>query len=324
MMMYRLIIINLLLTAGFWSCAHRASHSSVHNAKQPRSVWTIEWSPDGQYIAIGGDDSTLYLYDGRDQQLLKTFSLNGMIKNVSWHPQSKVLAIATHLNTQLLDIETESFTTIAGVRGGRAVGWNFNGELLALADGRGEVQLMDKTGRHIRKITKHNNHSYLALDWHPSRNILVAASDEILIFDTSGKQLQMILHRKEPAGILTVKWHPSGTFFASGDYGHENEGIPTLLQFWDLNGKLLQTIRGSKAEYRTIGWNKNGTLLATASDSLRIRSQDGTLLHSARSNDQLWALDWSPKGTHIITSSYSNAIDVWDTTAKSLKRLSGN
>jgi WD40 repeat protein len=87
--------------------------------------------------------------------------------------------------------------------------------------------------------------------------------------------LQNIKHRNEETIILAVQWHPGGTFFATGDYGHKEEGIESLLQFWNEDGVLIKSLKGSKAEYRNIRWNKDGTLLATASDGLRLWSEDG-------------------------------------------------
>jgi WD40 repeat protein len=67
----------------------------------------------------------------------------------------------------------------------------------------------------------------------------------------------MIMHRKEHTGVLSVAWHPQGDFLASGDYGHDGEGIPTLLQFWNNKGGLIKEMKGSKMEYRNIRWNKD-------------------------------------------------------------------
>jgi WD40 repeat protein len=42
---------------------------------------------------------------------------------------------------------------------------------------------------------------------------------------------------------------------------------------------------------------------ATASDALRIWDSDGNLIAEGLSDDNLWGVDWSPDGKHIITSS---------------------
>jgi len=61
------------------------------------------------------------------------------------------------------------------------------------------------------------------LDWHPNKNILITGSDEIMIFDKKGMQLALIYPRDEPAEVLSIKWHPLGKFFASGDNAHTDE-----------------------------------------------------------------------------------------------------
>lgn len=290
--------------------------------KQPDGIWAVAWSPDDRYIALGGDDSTLYLYNSKDYTLHKSFRANSMIKGMNWHPDGKILAIANMKGIQLFNITTEKLSTLEHITtGARAIGWNYNGELLGLADGRGILQIMNKEGKLLKSIPKHNNHSYLTIDWHPSKNIIVAASDDIVVFDTSGKQYAFIKHRKEHTAVLTAKWHPSGEFFATGDYGHENEDIPTLLQFWKQDGTLIKEMKGSKAEYRNIRWNKDGSLLATASDALRVWTKEGVLIDSGKRDYILWGISWNPANNLIVTTNFGSHVDLWTTKAKLVKQI---
>ena len=307
------------------ACEHtkKLTHSTNGIVARPQSIWVTEWSADGQYFALGGDDSTVWLYNARDYSLLKTYKLNSALKGMSWHPKENMLALATSRGVQLLDLSKDEMTTFTEMKtGGRGISWNASGELLALADGRGIVQIMNKKGKLIRSISKHNNHSYLSVHWHPKKDIIVTASDEIILFDTAGNQLQFIKHRKELTGILTVRWHPSGDFFATGDYGHEGEGIPTLLQFWKEDGTLIKTIQGHHAEIRNLRWSKDGSMLATAADALRIWNKDGELLHSGKSEENLWGVAWSKDGKNIVTGSYANgAVKVWNNRGELIKQL---
>ncbi|HVE61300.1 MAG TPA: hypothetical protein VNA26_05755 [Chitinophagaceae bacterium] len=290
---------------------------------KPKGIWAIEWSLDGNYFALGGDDSTLWIYKASDYTLHSTFKLNSMLRGLSWHPKESLLAIANMSGIQMLDLKAKQLTTLPDIKtGGRGIGWNYTGELLALADGRGIVQIMDKRGRLIRSIKKYNNNSYMTVDWHPSKNIIVTGSDEIILFDTSGKQLKLINHRKEKTGVLTVRWHPSGEFFASGDYGHDKEGKPTLLQFWKEDGTLIKEMKGSKAEYRNIRWSNDGSLLATASDALRIWTKDGRLISTGKSNVNLWGVAWSKDNKMIATGSFENGdVKLWTNKAALVKKI---
>jgi WD40 repeat protein len=292
--------------------------------KKPAFIWATEWSKDGKYIAVGGDDSIVWIYRGTDHSLFKSYKMNSMVKGLSWHPKENKLGVANMKGIQLLDMETGNITTVPGLStGGRGIAWNYNGELLALADGYGVVQIMNRKGHIIRSIKKHNNNSYMTVDWHPSKNILVTGSDEIILFDTSGKQLALINQRKEHTSVLSAKWHPSGEFFATGDYGHEKEGMPTLLQFWKEDGTLVKEIRGHHyAEIRNLRWSNDGNFLATASDALRTWTKKGDLLYTGESDVNIWGIAWSKEDKQIITGSFENgSIKLWTDKAALIRKI---
>lgn len=290
----------------------------------PKHIWTIEWSYDGKFIAVGGDDSTIWIFNGADYKLYRSFKTNSMVKCMSWHPKENLLAISNMKGVQFLDMSTEKLKEAEEIKaGGRGIGWNFSGELLALADGYGVVQVMNKEGKILRSIRKHNRKSYLSLDWHPSKNIIVTGGDEIILFDTSGRQLNLITVREQYTGILSVKWHPSGEFFASGDYGHEKEGKPTLLQFWKPDGTKLVEKKGHHEEIRNLRWSKDGKFVATAADALRIWDTKGKLLWEGASETNLWGIAWSRNDKFIITGTYSDGIvKLWNSHAKLVKVVS--
>lgn len=293
-------------------------------------LWTIDISRDDKYIATGGDDSLLRIFTA-DLTIYKSVRTGnkGMIRAVSWNPTENVLAVASRNDIWIFNPETEAEMQLQGKHGGsRTIAWNYNGELLATAGGGGIIWIWDRHGnlkRQIQKISDNgtrDSKDFLGLDWHPSRNILVTVGDEIRIYDTTGKQLNNFRHREKQAGILTVKWHPSGEFFVTGDYGHADEGIPTLLQFWKMDGKLIREWNGSKKELRNIRWNKQGTVLATGSDALRLWTKNGELLYTGRMDDNtvLWGVDWKSDSNEIVTVNFQNGkIQTWNNKAELLK-----
>lgn len=291
-------------------------------AIQAPILWTLDWSPNGKLYAIGGDDKLLRIYNAKDFKLSKTYDLGSAIQCLDWNETGNILAVALDDNhVQLLNIETGQFLKLKETTGSRGLAWNHTGELLAVGDYNGTLQIYSKEGKLLKSIKKDNSKTYLSVDWHPKKNILLTGGDKIRIFDTSGSLLQSIKHRTEETIILTVKWHPSGTYFATGDYGHKEEGIESLLQFWKADGKIIKSLSGSKAEYRNIRWNKNGTLLATASDAMRLWTNDGQLLYSGQSENLLWGIDWDSQSKNIITTSEKGNINLWSDKAELLKKI---
>jgi WD40 repeat protein len=315
---YILVFILLILTKQSVQAQQSASYG----------LWTLDISHDDKYIATGGDDSLLKIYtnDFRLQVEIKLEKF-GMIRHLAWHPKENLLGVTTRHSTFFLNPETRKDMPLEGNPGGaRASGWNYTGELFAAASGSGQLWIWNRQGKLLHKTQKKDRKDFLALDWHPSKNILVTVGDEIRIYDTSGHQLNMFPHRKQLAGILTVKWHPSGDFFVTGDYGHPAEGVKTLLQFWKPDGTLIKEWSGSKHEFRYIRWNKQGTLLATGSDALRIWSDQGELLYTGETDGHtLWGVDWVSDSAKIITASFGKGdVKVWDSKAKLLTVVHGN
>jgi WD40 repeat protein len=324
-----------------FSCSNKMSPvgKPVYNDSTYRQFWSVDWSPDDQFIAAAGVDSTVRVYFANTLKLFKSFTINNYIHSVEWNPDGGILAIATLSDyVQYLNIKTGKITKLDNSlgpnhlpdgNGARAIGWNQSGDILAVGGLDGIIKIWDKQGNLLKYIDKYKPEtdfvSYLALDWHPSKNMFVAANFEIQLFDSAFNEVKVMDHVNKAAIILCADWHPSGDFFVIGDYGHnwEGENVPSLLHFWSSDGQLIKSVRGSKGEYRNIDWNKTGDLLSTASDKLRLWTRDGELLYESPSDgsNYLWGVSWNKKGTKIVTASRHRTIAIWDSTAKLLKRI---
>jgi WD40 repeat protein len=316
-----------------FSCrgTRNATGTRVYNDSVNQQFWTADWSPDDKYIAVGGVDSLLRIYHAAGLKLYKSFPIKSWIHVVEWHPGGKLLAVATlDKYVSVLNVETGEMTMLNSEGGSRAIGWNHNGQLLAVADLEGVIKIWDQQGNLLRTMPQESDpdiagRGYLGLDWHPAENTFVAINFQINLFDTTGRALQVMTHTNKEAIMLCVEWHPSGTYFVIGDYGHNwnGENVPSLLHFWTREGRLVRSVPGSKREYRNIAWNTKGTLLATASDVLRIWSSSGTLLHESRPDrtNLLWGIDWNNSSSKIVTASRHKTVALWDSTATLTKRI---
>ena len=266
--------------------------TSAQEKTNKQILWTADWSPDGQFIAVGGNTDTLKIYSSKNLKPYKNYPIKGTITCVKWHPNKNLLTIGTQSSddkVRILNFERDSFIELEGISpdGARGIDWNFSGEYLAVADNDGQISIFDLHGNLIRKIHHDNTKSITGIDWHPKKNIFITVGDKIRIFDINGDLLQTIVHRKEGTLLLSVAWHPSGSFFATGDYGENENGYKSLLQFWSEAGQLLMSGDVSTGEYRNIQWNNKGTKIATASEALRIWDVKGNLIAEGSSDDYL-------------------------------------
>lgn len=304
-------------------------HKSVEPAPAKGPIddilWTAAWSPDGRFIATGGNHNVLRIFSGTTFEPTESYPVKGTITKLKWHPNLPLLAVATQLSPQypfLLNLETGERTLLNGtaIYGVRAIGWNADGSMLAIGDNEGQLFLFSKAGTLIRK-TDLEQKSITGLDWHPSKNILSTVGHHIGLYDVDQDKITAITPRPEDVLMLCVAWHPSGDFFVTGDYGDYDKKYPPLLQFWSSGGQKINDIAGSKAEYRNLRWSPDGQQLATASDALRIWSIDGKLLGESASDALLWGIDWSPDGRHIVTTDENGAILRWQTAPVVVQRL---
>ena len=326
-------ILSVCLAFILFSCAGKMRIPGNVNYDETinRQFWSVDWSPDDKLIAVAGIDSIVRIYHAKSLKLYKSFPVDSWIHVVKWNPDSKTLGIATlDKEVQILNLVSGTKTILMSNGGSRAIDWNFNGELIAVGDLDGIIKIWDKKGNLVKSFDKKYGPdivgtSYLGIDWHPFKNIFVAINFQIQLFDSSATELKVMEHTNKAAIMLCVSWHPSGDFFVIGDYGHnwDGENVPSLLHFWTQDGRLLKSVAGSKGEYRNISWNKEGTLLSTASDVLRIWSNTGSLLHAGipDSSNYLWGIDWNAGSNRIVTASRYKTIAIWDSTAKLMKRI---
>ena len=186
----------------------------------------------------------------------------------------------------------------------------------------GFISIFLRDGKKIRDIQHPSGRSLFSVSWHPTKNIIAAADDDVRLFDTeTGKELLAIKVADIPKAILCVRWHPSGKFFATGDYGHEGETEPSFLKFFTETGEHIRTMTGSKSAYRGMEWNKDGSKVATVSDSLRIWSSEGALLATVNQNENtIWGVDWNED--KIVTG--RNSVFIWSDKGKPLQSYKKN
>ena len=306
-------------------CSTNPKSPSQQTEKEDWWLWAAGWHPNANEFAVGGTQDTLRLFSTKESRLLKNIPVEGTITKTKWHPTKNILAVSLqgaksktsifHLDTGKR-IELDSITEF----GARAIGWSKNGDFLAVGDYAGMIGIFNVDGDFIKRIST-GQKGIIGLDWHPTKDIVVAVGEKITLYDVKSGTLRHIEDRVKDVLMLCVEWHPSGEYFVTGDYGDNVYNYPPLLQFWSADGIRIKSIEKSKAEYRNLKWSKDGSLLATVSEKIRLWDKNGDLVLEKPAPNLLWGIDWNSDDSKLVTTDGKGLIHIWDSDLKMIDEL---
>lgn len=311
---YLLIILTLVL-----GCKEsRKKENQNHQGNDLKILWTVDWQPNQNQIITGGMQDTLRLISTKNLKTIKNYPYKGTITKSKWHPSKNKVATSVQDGVSKLTIinfDTNERITLDSITndGARAIGWNKQGNLLAVGDYEGYLTFFDEFGRFIKKVDTHQK-SLIGLDWHPEEELIVTVGEKITLYHYGLDSIQHINDRNEEIEVLMLctAWHPSGKFFVTGDYGDFTYHFPPLLQYWTYDGKRIKSIEKSESEYRNLKWSSDGKILATASEKIRLWDKNGNLIHEKAAPRLLWGVDWNGNNDRLVTTDEEGKITFWD------------
>ncbi|NNF35581.1 MAG: WD40 repeat domain-containing protein [Saprospiraceae bacterium] len=314
-------LLTTLLFGLLFSCSEPAPEVDPFD----KILWTADWSPDGQYIVVGGNSGDLNFISGDDYSITKSVPVPQTVTNTSWYNDGKNVLVSFQMTDEgsfSFNIDTEKKTRIDSLpsTGNRAVGWNYDHSLYAIGDNEGMLSIYDSDGQLMNKF-EGDPKSITGLDWHPTENIISMVGSRLGIYDMESDSFNVITPRDQEVLMLCVDWHPSGDFFVTGDYGDYEIGLPSLLQFWDPAGSKIKEVKGMKSEIRNIKWSKNGEQLAVASNMAYIYDYNATMIRQNDLGSQLWGIDWDPNDSRLVTTTENGSVYVLSDKLKVVKMI---
>lgn len=258
-------------------------------------VSCVVCSPDGRYLAFGGSEKTVEVFDLVDWAVSTTFhGHRAEITGVAWSPDGRYLTSTDASETALI--------------------WEA------------------RSGRHYRTLSdlpgggqQSQAHAAVAhsVAWSPDGGSLAFAGGELAVWD---RQTGQRLFECVPSSqFFSVAWSPDGGLIAGG-------GLDACVRVWDNQGILISELSGYGDQVTAVAWSPDGSMLATSSwdHPLRIWSAarlDGPpVLSCVERALQIQALAWSPNGCFIALSALDGDIRVWTpaSSAQQTRLVSGD
>ncbi|MFH1319429.1 MAG: hypothetical protein ABII90_02090, partial [Bacteroidota bacterium] len=287
------------------------------------NVTPVAWSPNGQYLAMGGETGgqtpppnlVLYYWNGSTLAELDSVEFGDYVTAIAWNPDGNYLAVSGSNNPDYLIVYSWNGSTLTEVETidpgdyFETVAWSPNGKYLA--GGGWEAENLVVYSWNNSTLAKLDSKGYVnaaySVAWSPDGNYLAVAADndpdDLIVYSWNGSSLSKVESKDFNLRALSVAWSPDGKFLAA----HVSDLADELIVYsW--NGSNLNQLDSKAAGSRSyyFSWSPDGKYLAIADDNdpndLIVYSWNGSALNQIISEDFGIAgksADWSPDGNYL-------------------------
>jgi WD40 repeat protein len=269
----------------------------------------VAWSPDGRYLATGGDDNIVRIFEATSGKESVRLALDGPVYAVAFSPDGRHVATASGDATARVFDATSGKETARLTLGGAvyAVTFSRDGRHIAVASGDGTARVFDATsGRETARLT--HGAAAVAVVFSPDgRRVATASWDKTArVFEAgSGKETARLA---QEGPVYAVAFSSDGRHVATGGE--------------DSTARVFEAASGRETARLTLGgpvyavaFSPDGRLVIAGSTDKTARifgAASGRETARMTHGGAVVAVAFSPDGRYVATASEENAVRVFE------------
>ncbi|MCA9065962.1 MAG: WD40 repeat domain-containing protein, partial [Planctomycetaceae bacterium] len=289
------------------------------------SIWSIDWSQDGNRLLTSSHDYTLKTWLVNDPHDDRIIGIPGRhpVNSIAWSPDDSKIAAAT-VGSPIFVFDTQSTQLIHELHarlatGRQSVSWSPNGLYVAAGGWDERATVWEAvSGNTVLELHHESNlpddgtpNIINCVSWSPDGKRLVSSS-----YDGSvavwGAEAGNLIERYdgELGNIYSVDWSPVEDDLLTLSTSVSGAWL------WSVGGSPVNQMETERNQSRCVRWNPDGTRIAVCREDGLItihNSKTAEILHTLRNHlGVVGAVDWHPHGNRLATASNDGTVRVWD------------
>lgn len=284
------------------------------------SVYALSWSLSGQYIASGGEDTTVQVWSSTTADALYAYRGHAGLLNsvfaVAWSPDiTHIASGGADKTVQVWDAATGNyaFSYIGHTARVLTVNWSPDGKFIASGGADKTVQVWGITPEtYLYSYFGHAATIYSAV-WSPDGKSIASGSADktVQVWDAAtGKNI--FIYHGHTGAVYSIAWSPDGKYIVSG-------GADRTVQVWEATtGKNVYTYYGHTGllnTVSTVAWSPTGNRVVSGSTDKTVHVWDATTGDNAYiyrgHTGPIYTAQWSSDATYIASAGGDSTVRVW-------------